>query len=217
MLRLLRLTNASAPDLRVLRRAPEGEAPTTARLAVTFSQPMVVLGTSTEVEAVTRPVRLSPEPPGVWRWTGSDTLQFEPKGGFPPGRSYTVEIARGTRSAVGGELHASQRWTFRTPVARVVEFYPRLEEKQRLPLQPLFAVVVDQESNPAELLSRIELRAAGRVLPLRALDEREARGVRRAGLDVQGRGGERPPPGVSRGRAASVGRGGGGDRAPSRE
>ncbi|HKC10926.1 MAG TPA: hypothetical protein VKI41_02585, partial [Vicinamibacteria bacterium] len=64
---------AEAGPLRVLRRAPEGDVPLAPHLSLTFSQPMVAVTSQGEAEKV-RPVRLSPEPPGQWRWLGTKTL-----------------------------------------------------------------------------------------------------------------------------------------------
>ncbi|MBI4510792.1 MAG: hypothetical protein HY698_14245, partial [Deltaproteobacteria bacterium] len=66
-----------AGPLTVLRRAPEGKVPLAPHLSVTFSQPMVPVTSVDELAKLPRPVRITPEPPGKWRWIGSKTLLFE--------------------------------------------------------------------------------------------------------------------------------------------
>jgi hypothetical protein len=59
-------------------------------LSITFSEPMVAVSAPGEA-ASTVPVRLTPEPPGRWRWIGTRTLLFEPEGRFPIGDRVVVE------------------------------------------------------------------------------------------------------------------------------
>ena len=76
----------------MLRHSAEGEVPLAPPLSVTFSQPMVAVTSHADLAAVARPVRLSPEPPGQWRWVGTKTLIFEPTGRFPMATDYRVEV-----------------------------------------------------------------------------------------------------------------------------
>ena len=70
------------------------------------------------------PVRLTPTPPGRWRWVGTQTLLFEPDGRFPMATDYRAEVPAGTRSAVGGALARAVAWTFTTPPPTLVEKQP---------------------------------------------------------------------------------------------
>src|SRR5262249_15940891 len=65
--------------LEVGRYAPEGDVPLAPHLTVTFSQPMVAVTSVEDLAARTVPVKLSPQPPGKWRWIGTKTLLFEPE------------------------------------------------------------------------------------------------------------------------------------------
>ena len=69
----------AAGPLRVVRHAPEGDVALAPNLSVTFSQPMVALTSHDELQRTARPVSLTPEPPGQWRWVGTKTLLFEPQ------------------------------------------------------------------------------------------------------------------------------------------
>src|SRR5688572_23024473 len=66
----------TAGPLEVVRYSPEGSIPLAPELSITFSQPMVAV-TSQEEAATSVPVKLSPQPPGRWRWLGTKTLIFQ--------------------------------------------------------------------------------------------------------------------------------------------
>src|SRR5262249_12841912 len=74
---------AAAGLLEVVRYAPEGDVPLAPHLTVTFSQPMVAVTSVEDLAARTVPVKLSPQPPGKWRWIGTKTVLFEPEHRFP--------------------------------------------------------------------------------------------------------------------------------------
>jgi len=86
--------------LEVIRYSPEGDVPIAPSLSITFSQPMIAV-TSQEEAAKYVPVKLAPEPPGKWRWIGTQTLLFEPDVRFPMATQYSVTVPTGTKSASG--------------------------------------------------------------------------------------------------------------------
>jgi uncharacterized protein YfaS (alpha-2-macroglobulin family) len=157
--------NISSPEtkeagpLEVLRYAPEGDVPLAPQLSVTFSQPMIAV--SSQEEAATNvPVKLSPQPPGKWRWVGTKTLLFEPAGRFPMATRYSVTVPAGTRSANGGTLATSKTWDFTTPPPTAKNTYPAGDSTQ--PRDALMFVEFDQRIDPSSVLKTIKLRA-GRV------------------------------------------------------
>ena len=85
----------------VVRRSPEGRVPLASHLSITFSQPMVPVGSHDDLAAKGVPVRLTPEPPGKWRWVGTRTLLFEPTGRFPMATTYRVEVPAGRPAGIG--------------------------------------------------------------------------------------------------------------------
>jgi uncharacterized protein YfaS (alpha-2-macroglobulin family) len=144
--------NETAGPLQVLRFAPEGEVPLAPQLSVTFSQPMVAV-TSQEEAAEVVPVRLSPQPPGRWRWVGTRTLLFVPEGRFPMATVYTATVPAGTKNAQGtGSLSAARSWTFATPPPQVTSSYPSGESVSR---DSLMFVEFDQRIDPAAVLRTI--------------------------------------------------------------
>lgn len=155
---------AEAGPLAVTRAMPEGEVELAPHLAVSFSQPMVAVTSHAELAKVPVPVKLSPQPPGAWRWVGAKTVMFEPEGRFPMATEYTVEVAAGTKSAVGGALAQGKRWTFGTPPPRATETYPRSGPQR---LEPVMVVVFDQRVDPRAVLEATSLERAGKPVAIR--------------------------------------------------
>ncbi|MDQ3009101.1 MAG: Ig-like domain-containing protein, partial [Acidobacteriota bacterium] len=168
--------NSTAPEqtasgpLEVVRFAPEGEIALAPHLTVTFSQPMVAVTSVTDLAAAQVPVKLTPQPPGKWRWLGTKTLIFEPEGRFPMATNYTVEIPLGTKSANGGALTTTKRWAFATPPVQMKSSYPNDGPHVR---NPVFFIEFDQRIDPAAMLKAIKLTAGVNVWRLRLATNQE--------------------------------------------
>lgn len=147
---------SSEAPLVLLRYQPEGEVAMASHLSLTFSEPMVPLGTVDDValpaEAV--PVLLAPQPPGTWRWLDTRTLVFEPEERFAYSTHHRVEVLQGLTSALGSTLPASESWRFSTAAPTVVDQRPWGES---LALQPLIALAFDQPVHGAEVLAHARL------------------------------------------------------------
>ena len=65
------------------------------------------------------PVRVTPELAGSWRWIGAKTLLFEAKPRLPMATEVTIEVPKGTKSAIGGTLAEAYKYSFRTPPPRL--------------------------------------------------------------------------------------------------
>ena len=162
----------SAGPLEVSRHQPEGDVALVPHLSLTFSQPMVSVGSVAEVAEAQVPARLEPQPPGRWRWVGTRTLMFEPEGErFPMATEYRVTVPAGTSSAEGGKLAAALSWTFRTPPPTVEGMWPQGGPQ---PLEPTLAVRFDQRVDPAAALGAITVTAGGQPVELRLASEEEA-------------------------------------------
>jgi hypothetical protein len=157
----------SAEPLKVLRFAPEGEIPLAPFVSITFSQPMVPLGTLGDLAARSVPAQVDPPLPGTWRWLGTKTLTFEYDSDLidrlPKATSYTVTIPKGTKSVTGGELLESVTWTFGTPAPKVIAMYPQNIPQ---PLEPLIFISFDQRIDPDAVLKTIQLFAGNNQVEL---------------------------------------------------
>ncbi|MEO5887741.1 MAG: Ig-like domain-containing protein, partial [Anaerolineales bacterium] len=154
-----------AGPLEVSRFAPEGEIPIAPFVSVTFNQPMVPLGTLSDLAAIDVPVQIEPSLPGTWRWLGTKTLTFEYDSELidrlPKATEYQVTIPAGTKSMTGGTLAESVTWTFRTPPPKVVTTYP---DDSPQPLNPIFFVAFDQHIDPSAVLKTISIQAGDQVV-----------------------------------------------------
>jgi hypothetical protein len=151
---------AEAGPLSVLRHTPGGDVPLAPSLSVTFSQPMVAVSSHDQVAREGRPVALTPEPPGRWRWVGTKTLLFEPEGRFPMATDYRAEVPAGTRSAVGGDLAKAETWTFSTPAPRLVASHPVNGPVRR---DALLLGIFDQKVDPQAVLLTVRVQGGPRL------------------------------------------------------
>ncbi len=149
--------NETGADLKVLRYMPEGEVKLAPELSVTFSQPMVAVASQDDAASV-KPVKLTPEPAGRWRWIGSRTILFDPAVRFPQATTYQVEIPAGTKSATGGVLKDAVKFTFETPPPSMVTRSPN-GGPQKLDV-PLFTVF-DQKIDQAAVFAKTVVSANG--------------------------------------------------------
>ena len=162
-------TNEAGKALTVLRYMPEGDVPLAPELSVTFSDAMVAV-TSQDDAAAVKPVKLTPEPPGKWRWIGTRTILFDPAVRFPQATTYKVEIPAGTKSANGNELKAGVNFSFTTPPPKLVNRYPN-GNSHRTDV-PMFASF-DQKIDAAAVVAKIKVTANGKNYAVRQLDAAE--------------------------------------------
>src|SRR5215471_14916315 len=156
--------------LEVVRYAPEGDVPLAPHLTVTFSQPMVAVTSVEDLAARSVPVKLSPQPPGKWRWIGTKTVLFEPEHRFPMATAYSVEVPTGVRSAAGETLKSEKRWSFATPPPTVKTSYPASGPRRR---DQIMFVEFDQKIDPAAVLKKITVASGRAFLRIRLASESE--------------------------------------------
>lgn len=149
-------------QLKVTGIAPKGEVEMAPHLTVSFNQPMVPVSSLNQVEAKDIPVKLTPTPPGKWRWLGTQTLMFVPDKRFPMATEYKVEIAAGTKSASGQTLEAAETATFATPALKLVRGFP---ESGSQPLDPLVFIGFNQDVDAGSLIRTIRVEEQGRSVP----------------------------------------------------
>jgi uncharacterized protein YfaS (alpha-2-macroglobulin family) len=159
---------ASGP-LGVLRRSPEGDVDVLPGVRVTFSQPMVPLATVGRVAEGDVPIRLTPQPPGRWRWLDTRTVNFEPAGGtrMPKATRSDVEIPSGTRSATGGLIGEAVKWTFTTPAPRMLRSTPNGGPNER---RPNIGIVFDQRVDARAVLDHVTIRAGKALVEIEPVE-----------------------------------------------
>ena len=164
--------NAKGP-VEVTRFQPEGEVSMAPSLSVTFSEPMVELTSHDNLAKKGVPVRLVPEPPGRWRWVGTQTLVFDPSDErLPMATEYQVEVPAGTRSANGQAFAQAKSWRFATPTVDVQSFSPR-PWGEPSELEPMMFATFDQRIDRNAVLAAFTLRAGQASFPVRLAHEDE--------------------------------------------
>jgi len=133
---------------------------------------MVSLSSHAELAAQGRPVALSPEPAGRWRWIGTRTLLFEPDERFPMATDYRVEVPAGTRTAAGRAIAEQASWTFATPPVEVVDFHPPRHGGPS-DLEPILFARFNQRVDRQALLAHLELRARAKPVAVRLATDEE--------------------------------------------
>ncbi len=161
----------AAGPLEVLRFSPEGEVPLAPQLSITFSQPMVAITSVDDLAAQDVPVRLSPQPPGKWRWVGTRTLLYAPDNRLPMATEFTATVPAGTKSANGGVIAAEKTWKFATPPPTLRSSYP--DSVTPVSREQLMFVEFDQRIDPAAVLRTIKVQGGSGYLKLRLATEQE--------------------------------------------
>lgn len=129
-------------------------------VSLTFSQPMVALSSvsNVESEAACLPISLTPEVEGKWRWIGTQTVQFDAKHRLPFSTAFTLSVAQGCKSSIGGILLSGFSHTFSTSPPRVIQWSPSSSPTS---LSPLFLICFNQLISSPSILSHIHLSLDG--------------------------------------------------------
>src|SRR5690606_2344474 len=117
-------------------------------------QPMVALSSHQDADAAQVPVSLTPQPPGRWRWLGTQTLVFEPDFRLPAATEYVATVPAGTRSATGARLQEAYVARFSTPAPKLVAFHADMGDTG---LNPTLDLDFDQAVDPKAVLARLSV------------------------------------------------------------
>ena len=155
--------------LQVLRMQPEGSVSVAPFVSITFSQPMVAVGTVGQSSAVKVPATISPALPGHWEWLGTSTLRWRGDSTsvdrLPMATRFTVTVPAGTRSVTGGTLTRAATASFDTPPPLVQSFSPGSDTPSAL--RPVLVAVFNQRVDPVAVLGSIVVTGQGRTWPVR--------------------------------------------------
>lgn len=164
--------------LTVIRKGPEGSLSNAGDVSVTFSQAMIPLSDA-ESEVITgnKPVHITPEPKGKWRWVGTQTLLFKPDGKhLPNATTYKIEIPKGTKSVLGGTLANTVAWTINTPPASLESFTPddaNSSYQQSHDIDQIMYAVFNQDVDASKALAAIHVSEGKIQHSLRLATEQE--------------------------------------------
>jgi hypothetical protein len=160
---------ASGP-LKITRHEPEGEVALAPYLTLSFSAPMVPITSHDDLSKIPVPVKLTPEPPGKWRWLGTQTVMFQPDKRFPMSTDYAVDVERGTKSVTGAVLGEGAHYKFSTPTPKLQSYGPQSDSN---PLSPLIYARFDQAMDPEALLRTMVVTQDGKPIKVRFATKEE--------------------------------------------
>ncbi len=161
--------------LQVSRVSKKGDVSSAESLTVTFSQPMVSVSSPEASDAI-RPVKLSPQPPGVWHWNGTQTIEFKPNAKrLSNATTFKVEVPAGTTSISGAKLSSTYTSSFQTPTPRVDEFavgkggFTEVADS----LSPLMVLRYVQHVDPNKVLKFVSGKVNNKPIALRLATAKE--------------------------------------------
>ncbi len=158
-----------APALKVLSAAPQGAVPSAGRQAVsvTFNQPVAALSESGRFSAEDCPLIITPAVEGSCRFSGTQTVIFEPSADWPAASRFTVRVKAGFKSRVSGQtLSSPYSFMFTTPVPQVQSVRPSAGEHW-IALSPTFYLIFNMPVKVAALSGYVTLSpASGAAVPL---------------------------------------------------
>ena len=151
---------AAAADLKVVSATPKGQqtymggrTPVT----VTFNQPVAKLAQESALASSECPLSITPAVKGTCRYSGTQSLIFEPAQDWPLGTQYTLSVKKGFASAVNGaKLTADYSWTFTTRRIMVQSTRPYQNERW-LSLNPTLYIVFSQQPDVKRAAEFLEL------------------------------------------------------------
>lgn len=163
-----------ASQLQVVSVAPQGPVEHSSRVSISFNSSMVALSDSAlPEEAEPLGITLTPRPKGRWRWLGTQTLIFEPKGGhIPAGTEYKVTVPKGVKDVNGIALAQARTQTFSLPRPAVTSSSPT---RSGVVLEPLITLTFNQPVDPTILSEKIRLQGEGQEVSLKPLSLEQAK------------------------------------------
>lgn len=156
--------------LAVVATRPHGAVQGAVRPTITFSKPVVSLGTVEEQQQFPAPATIEPPVEGSWQWIGSASVEFVPAGAFPYGTHYRVTVPAGLRAVDGSRLEEGHSFEFSTPAPVVQNFLPRAGYRW-LTETPRFVLLLNQQVVDLGGHTRLEVEGSGKTIPLRVVEE----------------------------------------------
>jgi hypothetical protein len=150
-------------DLRVQSILPAGRVERLSQVAVRFSRPMRPLGEMAQ-DPATSPLRLTPQPPGAFRWLDPQTLAFILDAPLSGAARLEASVAAGTKAHDGAVLAEAAQALIETPPLEVTDVSPA--PGGDLGPRPEIKLTLNQPVELGSLAARAFLLAGTRRLPL---------------------------------------------------
>lgn len=179
------LLPGSGKDLAVVAARPQGEQMGEVRPTVTFSLPVKSLEMVEAQRAgdAAKPfAKVEPAVEGEWRWLGSASAEFVPKGLVPYSTEFKVTVFKGLKALDGAELKEDYVFSFSTPRLELQDVAPARGHRWLTP-DSTFALLFNQPVDKAELEKAVKLTAGSTAIALKVTKEVSIQDERRAQLE----------------------------------
>ena len=137
----------SAQELKVLSATPRGQSQIDdlRQISISFNQPVVALSEENAFSSDNCPLHITPSMPGKCRFSGTQTLEFEPQEPWQPSTRYEVTLSGDFASEVSKQqLAEPYTFSFTTRQPRVLAVSP-YDNEQWIDLKPLIYVTISQK------------------------------------------------------------------------
>ena len=146
--------------LQLLRTSPIEKQPgLVGQVTAVFNQPMVPLASIDDLKLERSPMSITPQPPGKFRWLGTQMIAFEPEGRMPFSTTFTAAVEAGETSTTGAKLGKRVQWQFSTPLLAVERAQP--SEWDTAELDAIVVVLFNQDIQRERLAAAVKLSGAG--------------------------------------------------------
>ncbi|MHB8878114.1 MAG: MG2 domain-containing protein, partial [Myxococcaceae bacterium] len=157
-------------ELAVVTARPQGPVRGEVRPTITFSKPVKSLEMveAQREEDAARPVaRIEPKLEGEWRWLGSASVEFVPKGLVPYSTPFKVIVPKGLKAIDGAELAADYVFSFETPRLELQDLSPTRGFRWMKPDETV-KLLFNQPVKSAELAAALSFEVEGDPAPWKA-------------------------------------------------
>lgn len=172
-------------DLAVVSARPQGEQFGEVRPTVTFSRPVQGLEQveDTRAKDAAKPfAKIAPALDGEWRWLGSATAEFVPKGLVPYSTTFTVTVMKGLAALDGAELKEDYLFTFTTPRLELQDVKPARGDRWLTP-DSMVTLLFNQPVVVADLEKAAKLTSTKGDVALKVEKEVSIQDERRAQIE----------------------------------
>jgi uncharacterized protein YfaS (alpha-2-macroglobulin family) len=151
---------APAGPLQLLRTSPIMKEPgLVGSVTAVFNQPMIPLASIDDLKLERSPMSISPQPPGKFRWLGTQMIAFEPAGRMPFSTTYTAAVEAGETSTTGAKFGKRVQWQFSTPLLAIEQVQPN--EWEPVDLDGIIVVEFNQDIQRERLAAAAKLIGGG--------------------------------------------------------
>ena len=175
----------SGEALSVVAARPQGAMTGEVRPTVTFSRPvksLEMVEAQRSLDAAHPIARIDPPLEGEWRWLGSASVEFVPKGLVPFSTAFTVTVLKGLTALDGAHLGSDSTFAFFTPPLRLQDVRPVRGDRWVTP-DATITLLFDQPVKASELEAATALTAGGKSVPLKVVKEVSIEEERRAAAE----------------------------------